>query len=71
VLFARCSRLELDGLLVRLDVPGAAADPARARELASVVSRELADYGPTSRTGSRASRAGIEEAMAELRRAAH
>jgi hypothetical protein len=70
VLFARATRLELDGWLLRLDVPGAAADHARARELASVASRELADYRASSSTAAGASRAGVEQAMADLRRAA-
>jgi hypothetical protein len=70
VLFARTTRLELDGWLVRLDVPGAAADHSRAREVASAVSHELADYRATASTGTGASRAGVEQALEELRRAA-
>jgi hypothetical protein len=70
VLFARTTRLELDGWLLRLDVPGAAADHARARELASSASRELAEYRAVSSTGSEASRTGVEQAMGELRRTA-
>jgi hypothetical protein len=71
VLFARTTRLELDGWLVRLDVPGAASDHPRARELASAASRELADYRASSSTAAGASRAGVEHAMAALRHAAH
>ena len=70
VLFARTTRLELDGWLLRLEVPGAAPDHARARELASVASRELADYSPKTSTGSGATRAGLGQVMEELRRAA-
>jgi hypothetical protein len=68
LLFARTTRLELDGWLSRLDVPGAAADRDKALEMASVVSRELADYRAACSTGSGASRAAVEQAMADLRR---
>ncbi|OLT15101.1 hypothetical protein BJF78_16790 [Pseudonocardia sp. CNS-139] len=71
VLFSRTTRLELDGWLVRLDVPGAAPDHGRATELASAASRELADYRAACSTGAGASRAAVEQAMADLRRAAH
>ena len=67
VLFARTTRLEIDGWLVRLDVPRAAADHARALELAAAASRELADYRVAAGSGDGASRAGVERAMADLR----
>lgn len=68
LLFARITRLELDGWLLRLDVPGAAADRDKAREMASAASWELADYRAACSTGSGASRAAVEQAMADLRR---
>ncbi|WP_425570869.1 hypothetical protein [Pseudonocardia adelaidensis] len=56
VVFVRTARLQLDGVLVRLDVPGAAPDQARVRKLAA--------------RNQRTRGSGLEQAMAELRRAA-
>lgn len=70
LLFARVTRLELDGWLLRLDVPGASADRDKALAMASVVSRELAEFRTACSTGPGASRAAVAQAMADLRRAA-
>lgn len=65
--FAQTVRLELDAWVLRLDVAGRDA-PADGRGLVAAVAAELADFRAAAQDGAAASRAGVEQAMDELRR---